>query len=74
MGILCSCRLTIFTVQAKQSYHASGSEDLELLKGDIVAVTMMRKDGWAIGEPVDKARRQPGKHLLSSKFVCLLPN
>ena len=36
-------------------HQASGSEDLELLKGDVVAVAMMRKDGWAIGEPVGKA-------------------
>ncbi len=53
-------------------YHSSEPEDLELLEGDIVGVTVLREDGWAIGEPVNDTRRQPGRDLLPSNFVCLL--
>ena len=59
------------SVKAMFPYHASELEDLELLKGDVVGVTALREDGWAIGEPVNETRRQPGRHLLPSNFVCL---
>ena len=58
-------------VKAMFPYHASELEDLELLKGDIVGVTALREDGWAIGEPVNETRRQLGRYLLPSNFVCL---
>ncbi|PIL33656.1 hypothetical protein GSI_04279 [Ganoderma sinense ZZ0214-1] len=65
-------RPVLFYVKAMFPYLATKSEDLELLEDDIVGVTALREDGWVIGEPVDATRRQPGKFLLPSNFVCLL--
>ena len=63
--------LSAISAKAIYPYHTSEPEDLELLEGDIVAITTLREDGWASGEHVEEARRQPGRHLLPSNFACL---
>ncbi|PIL33664.1 hypothetical protein GSI_04287 [Ganoderma sinense ZZ0214-1] len=65
-------RPVLFYAKAIFPFHPSEPQDLELLEGDIVGVARIRKDGWAIGEPIDEARRQPRKYLFPSNFVCVL--
>lgn len=65
MGIL-------FYVKALYDYHASTDQEFDFQAGDIIAVTETPEDGWWSGELLDEARRQRGRTVFPSNFVCLL--
>ena len=58
-------------VKALYDYTASIEEEFDFQAGDIIAVTSTPEDGWWSGELLDEARRQPGRHVFPSNFVCL---
>lgn len=60
-----------FTVKALYDYGATIEEEFDFQSGDIIAVTATPEDGWWSGELLDEARRQPGRHVFPSNFVCL---
>jgi hypothetical protein len=60
-----------FLVKALYDYTASIEEEFDFQAGDIIAVTSTPEDGWWSGELLDEARRQPGRHVFPSNFVCL---
>ena len=60
-----------FTVKAMYNYRATIEEEFDFQEGDIIAVTATPEDGWWSGELLDETRRQPGKHIFPSNFVCL---
>jgi hypothetical protein len=61
----------IVTVKALYDYSATIEEEFDFQAGDIIAVTATPEDGWWSGELLDEARRQPGRHVFPSNFVCL---
>ena len=61
----------VSTVKALYDYTASIEEEFDFQSGDIIAVTATPEDGWWSGELLDEARRQPGRHVFPSNFVCL---
>ncbi|TFK44993.1 hypothetical protein BDQ12DRAFT_661624 [Crucibulum laeve] len=61
----------LFYVKALYDYTATIDEEFDFQAGDIIAVTSTPEDGWWSGELLDEARRQPGRHVFPSNFVCL---
>ncbi|KZT22466.1 hypothetical protein NEOLEDRAFT_1119526 [Neolentinus lepideus HHB14362 ss-1] len=61
----------LFYVKALFDYSATIEEEFDFQAGDIIAVTATPEDGWWSGELLDEARRQPGRHIFPSNFVCL---
>ncbi|KAI0941569.1 hypothetical protein AcW1_003429 [Taiwanofungus camphoratus] len=64
-------RGVLFYVKALYDYQATIDEEFDFQAGDIIAVTATPEDGWWSGELLDEARRQPGRHVFPSNFVCL---
>lgn len=60
-----------FTVKALYDYQATIDEEFDFQTGDIIAVTATPDDGWWSGELLDEARRQRGRYIFPSNFVCL---
>lgn len=58
-------------VKALYDYQATIEEEFDFQTGDIIAVTATPDDGWWSGELLDEARRQRGRHVFPSNFVCL---
>jgi hypothetical protein len=58
-------------VKALYDYQATIEEEFDFQAGDIIAVTATPEDGWWSGELLDEQRRQPGRHVFPSNFVCL---
>jgi len=52
-------------------YQATVEEEFDFQAGDIIAVTATPEDGWWSGELLDEKRRQPGRNVFPSNFVCL---
>lgn len=61
----------LFYVKALFDYQATIEEEFDFQAGDVIAVTATPEDGWWSGELLDEARRQPGRHIFPSNFVCL---
>ncbi|KAJ7258177.1 SH3 domain-containing protein [Mycena rebaudengoi] len=61
----------LFYVKAIFDYTATIDEEFDFQVGDIIAVTATPEDGWWSGELLDEARRQGGRHVFPSNFVCL---
>lgn len=59
------------SVKALYDYGATIDEEFDFQAGDIIAVTETPEDGWWSGELLDEARKQPGRHVFPSNFVCL---
>lgn len=66
---LLTCRM--FLVKALYDYRATIDEEFDFQTGDIIAVTETPDDGWWSGELLDEARREPGRHIFPSNYVCL---
>ncbi|KAH9935203.1 uncharacterized protein BXZ73DRAFT_89541 [Epithele typhae] len=64
-------RGVLFYVKAMYNYRATIEEEFDFQEGDIIAVTATPEDGWWSGELLDEGRRQPGRHIFPSNFVCL---
>ncbi|KAF9235240.1 hypothetical protein BU15DRAFT_89609 [Melanogaster broomeanus] len=64
-------RPILFYVKALYDYSATIDEEFDFQAGDIIAVTDTPEDGWWSGELLDEARRQSGRHVFPSNFVCL---
>ncbi|KAK7676487.1 hypothetical protein QCA50_020561 [Cerrena zonata] len=64
-------RGVLFYVKALYDYQATIEEEFDFQMGDIIAVTDTPEDGWWSGELLDEARRQPGRTVFPSNFVCL---
>ena len=58
-------------VRALHDYEAQSEKEFDFQAGDIIAVTATPEDGWWFGELLDEQRRQPGRHVFPSNFVCL---
>jgi len=69
-GVLGSLLLST-AVKALYDYTATIDEEFDFQSGDIIAVTDTPEDGWWSGELLDEARKQPGRHVFPSNFVCL---
>ncbi|KAG6901691.1 hypothetical protein C0995_009182 [Termitomyces sp. Mi166 len=61
----------LFYVKALYDYTATIDEEFDFQAGDIIAVTHTPEDGWWSGELLDEERRQRGRHVFPSNFVCL---
>jgi predicted nucleotidyltransferase len=61
----------ILTVKALYDYQATIAEEFDFQAGDVIAVTATPDDGWWIGELLDEARREEGRDVFPSNFVCL---
>ncbi|KAF8339340.1 SH3 domain-containing protein [Amanita rubescens] len=61
----------LFLVKALYDYRATIEEEFDFQTGDIIAVTETPDDGWWSGELLDEARREPGRHIFPSNYVCL---
>ncbi|KAF5375495.1 hypothetical protein D9615_009204 [Tricholomella constricta] len=61
----------LFYVKALYDYAATIDEEFDFQAGDIIAVTATPEDGWWSGELLDEDRRQKGRHVFPSNFVCL---
>lgn len=61
----------MFLVKALYDYRATIDEEFDFQTGDIIAVTETPDDGWWSGELLDEARREPGRHIFPSNYVCL---
>ncbi|KNZ74046.1 Septation protein imp2 [Termitomyces sp. J132] len=61
----------LFYVKALYDYAATIEEEFDFQAGDIIAVTHTPEDGWWSGELLDEERRQRGRHVFPSNFVCL---
>ncbi|KAG6918864.1 hypothetical protein DXG01_010927 [Tephrocybe rancida] len=61
----------LFYVKALYDYTATIDEEFDFQTGDIIAVTHTPEDGWWSGELLDEDRRQRGRHVFPSNFVCL---
>lgn len=59
------------SVKALYDYAATIDEEFDFQQGDIIAVTATPEDGWWSGELLDEERRQKGRHIFPSNFVCL---
>ncbi|KAG1900958.1 uncharacterized protein F5891DRAFT_1030928 [Suillus fuscotomentosus] len=64
-------RPILFYVKALYDYAATIDEEFDFQAGDIIAVTDTPEDGWWSGELLDEIRRQAGRHVFPSNFVCL---
>ncbi|KAH7883368.1 hypothetical protein F5I97DRAFT_233934 [Phlebopus sp. FC_14] len=64
-------RPILFYVKALYDYSATIDEEFDFQAGDIIAVTDTPEDGWWSGELLDEVRRQSGRHVFPSNFVCL---
>lgn len=64
-------RPILFYVKALYDYGATIDEEFDFQAGDIIAVTDTPEDGWWSGELLDEIRRQAGRHVFPSNFVCL---
>lgn len=64
-------RVFFYVVKALYDYQATIDEEFDFQTGDIIAVTATPEDGWWSGELLDEARRQRGRHVFPSNFVCL---
>lgn len=58
-------------VKALYDYSATIEEEFDFQAGDIIAVTATPEDGWWSGELLDENRRQKGRNVFPSNFVCL---
>ena len=58
-------------VKALYDYSATIEEEFDFQAGDIIAVTATPDDGWWSGELLDENRRQKGRNVFPSNFVCL---
>ena len=58
-------------VKALCDYSATIDKEFDFQAGDIIAATDMPEDGWWSGELLDDTRRQAGRHVFPSNFVCL---
>lgn len=63
--------LIIRLVKALYDYSATIEEEFDFQAGDIIAVTATPDDGWWSGELLDENRRQKGRNVFPSNFVCL---
>ncbi|KAF8627658.1 hypothetical protein AX15_004350 [Amanita polypyramis BW_CC] len=61
----------LFLVKALYDYRATIDDEFDFQAGDIIAVTETPDDGWWSGELLDEARREPGRHIFPSNYVCL---
>ncbi|KAG6901402.1 hypothetical protein C0995_012359 [Termitomyces sp. Mi166 len=61
----------LFYVKALYDYTATIAEEFDFQAGDVIAVTATPDDGWWSGELLDEARREEGRHIFPSNFVCL---
>ncbi|KAK0471555.1 SH3 domain-containing protein [Armillaria novae-zelandiae] len=61
----------LFYVKALYDYKATIEEEFDFQVGDVIAVTATPDDGWWSGELLDEARREEGRHVFPSNFVCL---
>ncbi|KAF8058716.1 SH3 domain-containing protein [Lyophyllum atratum] len=61
----------LFYVKALYDYTATIEEEFDFQAGDVIAVTATPDDGWWSGELLDEARREEGRHIFPSNFVCL---
>ncbi|KAF5322381.1 hypothetical protein D9619_001607 [Psilocybe cf. subviscida] len=61
----------LFYVKALYDYTATIDEEFDFQAGDIIAVTATPEDGWWSGELLDENRRQKGRNVFPSNFVCL---
>lgn len=66
-----STLLPYLSVKALYDYTATIDEEFDFQAGDIIAVTSTPEDGWWTGELLDEARRQRGRNVFPSNFVCL---
>lgn len=63
--------ISVYIVKALYDYTATTKEEFDFQEGDIIAVTETPEDGWWSGELLDDNRREPGRHVFPSNFVCL---
>jgi hypothetical protein len=63
--------LIFFAVKALYDYTATIEEEFDFQAGDIIAVLATPDDGWWQGVLLDDSRRQPGRTVFPSNFVCL---
>lgn len=61
----------LYVVKALYDYTATIDEEFDFQSGDVIAVTATPDDGWWSGELLDEARREEGRHIFPSNFVCL---
>ncbi|PPQ64545.1 hypothetical protein CVT24_008447 [Panaeolus cyanescens] len=61
----------LFYVKALYDYTATIDEEFDFQAGDVIAVTATPDDGWWSGELLDEARREEGRNVFPSNFVCL---
>lgn len=61
----------VYVVKALYDYTATIDEEFDFQSGDVIAVTATPDDGWWSGELLDEARREEGRHIFPSNFVCL---
>ncbi|KAG6829824.1 hypothetical protein H0H92_003367 [Tricholoma furcatifolium] len=61
----------LFYVKALYDYTATIDEEFSFQAGDVIAVTSTPDDGWWSGELLDEERREEGRHVFPSNFVCL---
>ncbi|KAL1678220.1 hypothetical protein EV122DRAFT_290452 [Schizophyllum commune] len=64
-------RRILFYVKALYDYTATTQEEFDFQAGDVIAVTETPDDGWWSGELLDEARREEGRNIFPSNFVCL---
>ncbi|KAF9012600.1 SH3 domain-containing protein [Cyathus striatus] len=64
-------RRILFYVTALYDYTATTPEEFDFQQGDVIAVTETPDDGWWSGELLDEARREEGRNIFPSNFVCL---
>ncbi|KAH8830793.1 SH3 domain-containing protein [Flagelloscypha sp. PMI_526] len=65
------CSDVLFSVKALYDYTATIDEEFDFQANDVIAVTATPDDGWWSGELLDEARREEGRHIFPSNFVCL---
>ena len=63
--------ITRILVKALHDYTATIDEEFDFEAGDVIAVLSTPDDGWWQGVLVDDSRRQPGRTVFPSNFVCL---
>lgn len=61
----------LFYVKALYDYTATIDEEFSFQAGDVIAVLATPDDGWWQGILLDDSRRQPGRTVFPSNFVCL---
>ena len=52
-------------------YTATIDEEFDFQAGDVIAVTATPDDGWWSGELLDEERREEGRRIFPSNFVCM---